>query len=178
MKTFEQIYAEYKDKVFKFISLKLKNREQAEDLTQETFIKVYRFLSLYNDEWELSTWIYKIATNVVIDYYREKKLETADIAMFISEEGDIMSNVLSKHCTKKTPEIVLIDKEILANVQDKISTLPSNIKKTAEMFFNLELNYKEIADALDMPLGTVKNNIFRAREILQTNLKHEHEMIC
>jgi len=174
MKNFETIYTEYRDKIFNHVSFRIKNKEQAEDLTQEIFIKVYKNLAMYDEsKGQFSTWIYAIATNVVIDYYRQKKLETSDMSMFISEDGMELSNIV--HCTKENPENVLIQKEISDNVQKNIKSLPRNLRRTAKLFFNANLNYNEIADALDIPLGTVKNNIFRAREILQDNLKHVHE---
>jgi RNA polymerase sigma-70 factor (ECF subfamily) len=174
MKTFQQIYAEYRDKIYNHITFRIRNSQQAEDLTQEVFIKVYKNLAMYDEsKGLLSTWIYTIANNLVVDYFREKKLLTTDLSMYVTDDGGEL-DALSYHCTTETPHIVLMRKEIRTNVQVNISLLPKNIRRVAKLFFYANFNYNEIATALDIPLGTVKNSIFRAREILQASLKQEH----
>jgi RNA polymerase sigma factor (sigma-70 family) len=166
--TFEEVYAMYKNKIQSHIQYRIRNKETVEDLTSEVFLKVYRFLDTYDEtKGQLSTWVYTIANNLMIDYFRQKKLETTNVSDFITEDGmDLFAN----HCTHDTPHNVLVNKEIRENVQSKLQKLPSNLLRVAELFFNEDLNYQEIGEALNIPLGTVKAYIFRARAILQDQL--------
>jgi RNA polymerase sigma-70 factor (ECF subfamily) len=177
MKNFETIYRENKTKIQKHIAIRIKNREEVEELTQDVFIKAWKSLSEFDTaKGQLSTWLYTIANNCVIDYYRKKKMELADIGMYTSDDDESGNvQVDNRFVESTTPHNVLIRKEAHANVQRRMSNLPANLRKLADMYFVQELNLAEICEATGMPLGTVKNGIYRSRVILQGQLVREHQ---
>ena len=180
-KEFTQFYNEYKTKIQKHIAIRVKNREDVEELTQDVFIKVWNSLSKSDSKFDstkaqFSTWLYTIANNCVIDYYRKKKMELADISMYTSDEDESTNvQVDNRFVETTTPHNVLIRKEAHDNVQRRMSNLPANLRKLADMYFVQELNLAEICEATSMPLGTVKNGIYRSRVILQGQLVREHQ---
>jgi RNA polymerase sigma-70 factor (ECF subfamily) len=174
---YTQIYNEYQSKMLNHVSMRIKNREEAEDLTQEIFVKVYKYLPMYNDtKGKVSTWLYTIAKNAIIDYYRQQKMVMSDIAAFATDSEETYLPVDKRFVENETPDAILDRNEMFNNVQKRMSDLPHGFRKIAYMFFDEQLSYNEIAEQLEMPLGTVKNNIFRIREILQKELKSVHEM--
>ena len=177
MKNFETIYRENKTKIHKHIAIRIKNREEVEELTQDVFVKAWKSLSEFDTaKGQLSTWLYTIANNCVIDYYRKKKMELADIAMYATDDDESANvQVDNRFVESTTPHNVYVRKEAHANVQRRMSNLPANLRKLADMYFVQELNLAEICEATSMPLGTVKNGIYRSRVILQGQLVREHQ---
>lgn len=155
--------------VFKMV----KDREQGEDLVQEAFMKAFKNLSSYNTDYAFSTWIYRITTNHTIDYLRKKKLQTTSIDEPLKTKDGELSMELPDHSH-------LADRDIQRKQRKKIITraienLPEKYRQVIEMRHLEELSYQEISEHLDLPLGTVKAHIFRAREMLYKSLKDKRE---
>lgn len=146
------------------ISKMLRDKSILEDLIQEIFIKAFKNLKRYNPDYAFSTWLYRIATNHTIDYLRKKKLKTYSIdAPLSTKDGDMQLDLKDQYSSTDEP-IYQQERKLL--VADAISQLPEKYKKVIEMRHMQELSYQEIADELDVPIGTVKAHIFRAREML------------
>jgi len=140
---------------------------------QEAFIKAFKNLDSYNSSYAFSTWLYRITTNHTIDYLRKKKLRTTSIDKPIkTHEGEMSFELPDEQAqTDRT----IIRKQRKKIITHAIENLPEKYRQVIEMRHIEELSYQEIADKLDLPLGTVKAHIFRAREMLYKALKDKKE---
>lgn len=173
----EQAYTElvnkYERALYFHILKMIKDKEQVEDLVQEAFIKAFDNLNTYNTNYAFSTWLYRIATNHTIDYLRKKKLQTLSIDEPVqTRDGDMKMQLPDESAGSDRSIIRKQRKQI---VRKAIEELPKKYRRVIEMRHMEEKSYQEIADVLDMPLGTVKAHIFRAREILYKALKDKRE---
>lgn len=164
----EAAYAKLVDKyersLYFHIRKMIREQELVEDLVQEVFMKAFHNLSTYSNEYAFSTWLYRIATNHTIDYLRKKKLKTLSIDQpYKTRDGEMEMQLPDTNFSTDEP---VIKKERKNIVQDAIQNLPEKYKVVIEMRHMEEKSYQEIADILDLPLGTVKAHIFRARELL------------
>src|SRR5699024_8442693 len=129
-------------------------------LVQETFVKAFDNLNTYNTNYAFSTWIYRIATNHTIDYLRKKKLKTLSIDEPVKTQSGEMKMQLRDYSSGTDRQI--IRKQRRDMVRDAISELPEKYRIVIEQRHMEEKSYQEIAETLDLPLGTVKAHIFRA----------------
>ncbi len=170
---YEKLMLRYKDAIF-FMMLKMvNNRDDAEDLTIEAFGKVFNSLEKYDTEYAFSTWLYKIASNNAIDFMRRKKFDTLPLQSGSKNKDDEFKLDLANKIKSSAPdpEEVFIQKqraELMKGVLDKLNT---KYRQLVEMRYFRELSYDEIATELDLPLGTVKAQIHRAKELLYAILK-------
>jgi len=171
-KAFSEIVNQYQEKIFNFVYRTVKVRELAEDITQETFIKAYKALASFNSEYAFSTWLYKIAANNCIDHFRKKKLKTYSLDTPISaKDGELKRDY--PDTDNHTPEHKLISKEKSIQIIDAINSLPKKYKQAILLRHTKDKSYEEIAEELNIPLGTVKVRIFRAREMLKLKLRNQ-----
>lgn len=149
----------------------VRNSHEAEDLTQEAFIKAFNSLSSFNEEFAFSTWLYKIATNNCIDFFRKRKLQTYSLDKPIQyKDSEIQHEIPDPDLT---PEKSIEASERSIIIRDAINNLPEKYRKAIELRHSEEKSYEEISDILRLPLGTVKARIFRAREMLNKALKNK-----
>lgn len=171
----EQAYRKLVDKyeraLFYHILKMVKDREQVEDLVQESFVKAFDNLNSYSTNYAFSTWLYRIATNHTIDYLRKKKLQTLSIDEPVKTKDGEMQMQLPDDSAEADRKIIREQRQEI--VQNAIEDLPDKYRKVIEMRHMEEKSYQEIADVLDLPLGTVKAHIFRARELLYKALKEK-----
>ncbi|MDX1671611.1 MAG: sigma-70 family RNA polymerase sigma factor [Balneolaceae bacterium] len=166
---FKELVDKYERALFYHILKMVKDREQVEDLVQEAFVKAFDNLNSYSTEYAFSTWLYRIATNHTIDYLRKKKLQTMSIDEPVkTREGEMQMQLPAEDAETDRD---IIRKQRQEMVQDAIEDLPPKYRKVIEMRHMEEKSYQEIADVLELPLGTVKAHIFRARELLYKELK-------
>lgn len=166
---YKQLMQKYHDPIFNLIYRIVHHREQVEDLTQETFVKAFASLKNFNEEFAFSTWLYKIATNSTIDYIRKKKLETFSIDKPIGlEEGDYRFELPD---TTFEPDKSIIQRQRATVIDEAINALPEKYKRVIILRHREERDYAEIAKILNLPIGTVKAHIFRARELLNKYLR-------
>ncbi len=161
---YKDLMEKYDRPIYFHIRKMIKEKELVEDLVQEVFMKAFKNLTTYSNEYAFSTWLYRIATNHTIDYLRKKKLQTLSINdPYKTKDGEVEIQLPDEtYATDKK----VIKKERKQIVQDAIANLPEKYRAVIELRHMEEFTYDEIADELDLPLGTVKAHIFRARELL------------
>jgi RNA polymerase sigma factor (sigma-70 family) len=162
-KAYADLMQRYKDSIY-FMSLKMvNNKEDAMDITVETFAKAFEKLDKYQPEFAFSTWLFRVATNNCIDFLRKKKLNTVSINNMMDEEDDrplqIKADVLN-------PEETSIKKQQSQELKLLIESLPPRYRNLLTLRYFDELSYEEISQQLDLPLGTVKAQLFRAKYLL------------
>lgn len=153
--------------IFKMIS----NKDDVDDLTQEAFIKAFRSLDKFDKEYAFSTWLYKIASNNCIDYLRKKKLNTISIDKEISQTDEDLRFEIPDEDYKPDKRIILSQREDF--LMAAIESLPEKYKSVILLRHKEDMDYDEIARTLDIPIGTVKAHLFRARELLNKYLKNK-----
>ena len=166
---YRDLMKKYRDSIFNLIYRIIRDREQVEDLTQETFVKAFASLRNFNREYAFSTWLYKIATNSSIDYIRKKKLLTMSINKPISQEDSDYSFELPDSTWE--PDKFIMARQKSKIIAEAIERLPPKYRQVIIMRHNEERDYAEIAKMLKIPIGTVKAHIFRARELLYKYLR-------
>lgn len=170
-KAYAEILREYRGPIYSLIYRMVRNREEAEDLVQEAFVKAFSSLSSFNANYAFSTWLYKIAINNCIDYLRRKKLKTYSMDKPIrSQDGELSREFPD---VSMSPDRALLAKERSTLIEHAIDDLPEKYRIVIILRHSEERSYEEIADLLSIPLGTVKARIFRAREMLKKKLKKQ-----
>lgn len=170
---YKQLVNKYQRALYFHILKMIKDKEQVEDLVQETFVKAFDNLNTYSTNYAFSTWLYRIATNHTIDYLRKKKLKTLSIDEPMKTNDGEMEMQLEDESAGTDRDIIRKQRQKI--VQKAIENLPEKYRKVIEMRHMEEKSYKEIASVLDLPLGTVKAHIFRARELLYKSLKDKRQ---
>lgn len=168
-KAYDELTLLYKDAVYNIIYRMVHNRQEAEDLTQEAFIKAYNSINSFNEEYAFSTWLFKIATNNCIDFFRRRKLKTYSMDQTIKYKDDEIRQEYAD--SEPIAEKVLLASEKSRIIKSAIDKLPEKYKTAIVLRHQEENSYEEIAEKLSLPLGTVKARIFRAREMLKKSLK-------
>ncbi len=166
---YKELMKKYRDAIFNLIHRIIRDREQVEDLTQETFVKAFGSLGSFNREYAFSTWLYKIATNSSIDYIRKKRLLTMSINKPISAEDSDYTFELPDSTYE--PDKFIIQGQKSGIIAEAIAQLPPKYRQVIILRHNEERDYSEIAKILKIPIGTVKAHIFRARELLSRYLR-------
>lgn len=166
---FAWLMKKYKGPLQNLIYRMVSDKNEIEDLIQEVFIKAFNSLRNYNQEYAFSTWIYRIAINNTIDYLRKKKLETFSIDSQSEEDDDRPKFEIPDTSYLADANIILEQRQQIIN--NAINSLPEKYKRVIELRHKEELSYEEIAEILDLPIGTVKAHLFRARELLNKYLK-------
>jgi len=175
-KAYAGLMNNYKDSIY-FMLLKMTNNsDDADDLTIETFGKAFKNLHQYTPDYAFSTWLFKIASNNCIDFIRKKRKFTFSInKSFETEDGvEIAHNIPA---LAPDPEENFINKQKIKLMREVVEKLKPRYRILIEMRYFQEFSYEEIADELKLPLGTVKAQLFRAREFLYNILKDSHEAI-
>mgnify|MGYP003576130186 CR=1 FL=1 len=163
-RAYAELMQRYKDSIY-FMTLKMiNNKDDAMDLTVETFGKAFENLDRYKPDFAFSTWLFRIATNNSIDFIRKKRLSVISIDNMVDEEGD--DRPLQIKSDTHNPEETSIKKQQSKELKDIVDKLPSRYKTLIVLRYFDELSYEEIAQQLDLPLGTVKAQLFRARDLL------------
>ncbi|HPN34055.1 MAG TPA: sigma-70 family RNA polymerase sigma factor [bacterium] len=167
-----EIVQRYRPQILILILRMVRGREEAEDLTQETFIKAFHALPSFNAEYAFSTWLYKIAVNNCIDFFRKKKLKTTSIdAPLAGGNGDVAREFPDEQSQR--PDAGLIEQEKKNYIQAAINSLPAKYREAIVLRHVQDLAYEEISARLKVPIGTVKVRIFRAREMLKKKLRDQ-----
>ncbi len=168
-KAFERLLTKYRNLVYTIMLKMVRNPQEAEDLTQEAFMKAFNSLASFNEEFAFSTWLMKIATNNCIDFLRKRKLKTYSINEPIQYKDEKVEFELPDK--EPGPERTLLQEERRRIIEEAIEQLPPRYRHVIILRHKEEKSYEEIAELLDLPLGTVKAQIFRARELLNKILK-------
>lgn len=170
-KSFNQLYSENYSKVKNFFAFRLgKDNPAIDELTNDTFIKVYNsFENFDGKDATISTWIITIAKNIHIDHYRREnrltKIKTNSYNSMVSDNG----SEYFQPSDGKSVEKIYIENEISHAMQLAISALPPKLQPIADYWFNQDLLYREIAEKLNIPIGTVKGSINRIKSLVKEN---------
>ncbi|WP_423146348.1 RNA polymerase sigma factor [Rubrolithibacter danxiaensis] len=170
-KAYAELMQRYKDSIY-YMALKMvNNKDDAMDLTVETFGKAFENIERYKPDFAFSTWLFRIATNNCIDFIRKKKLHLVSIHSVVDEEGD--DRPLQIKADTLNPEEHSIKKQQSEQLRFLVDKLPQRYKTLIILRYYEELSYEEIATQLDLPLGTVKAQLFRARDFLYNVLSRK-----
>jgi RNA polymerase sigma-70 factor (ECF subfamily) len=161
--SFEELVRRYQRPISAYVYRMVGNYESALDLTQEIFIKVYSSLARYRPEFKFSTWIYKIAHNAAVDHLR--RTSTREQSLVVGHEGDQFD--LPIESSRLSPEQESERRERRVEIETVVRTLPANYRELVILRHSQDLSYEEIVDVTGLPLGTVKNRLFRAREMMR-----------
>lgn len=155
--------------IFHIILKIVRDKETANDLVQETFMKAFSSLATYRSEYRFSTWLYRIAANCSIDFLRKKRIKALSLDRPINGQSDGREFEIPDYSYH--PERDLVRKEQRIGIGDAIESLPDKYREVIVYRHQDDKSYEEIADLLGIPLGTVKARIFRARELLKKKLR-------
>ena len=174
---YRELIRRYERPVFSLVYRMVRDRELAEDLTQDTFIKVLSHIEKYRSEFKFSSWLFKIANNVAVDHLRRRQLDTVSIDgsphATNSDMREATSFELPTH--DETPLQELEARELGSAIERAISRLRPEYRSCILLRHVEDKSYEEIAATLDLPLGTVKTYIHRARHELRELLEHLRE---
>ncbi|HET9052900.1 MAG TPA: sigma-70 family RNA polymerase sigma factor [Cyclobacteriaceae bacterium] len=175
-KAFAKLMQRYKRPVYHMILKMVRNVDDAEDLTIESFAKAFRSLHRFKKDFTFSTWLFRIATNNTIDHIRKKKLNTLSIDnRFTDDNGDGISIEVEDENLNPQEETIKEQKAEL--IQVFVDKLPPKYQKLVRLRYFQELSYEEIAAELEAPLGTVKAQLHRARELMFEMVKNKRDHI-
>jgi len=175
-KAYAELMQRYKDSIYFMLLKMVNNRDDADDLTIEAFGKAFKNLHQYTPDYAFSTWLFKIATNNCIDFIRRKRKMTFSIDKgFENDEGQETTFELKSMTLD--PEENMIKKQKAVLMHDIVEKLNPRYRRLVELRYFQERSYEEIATELQLPLGTVKAQLFRAREFLYQILKNSEKHI-
>jgi RNA polymerase sigma-70 factor (ECF subfamily) len=170
-RAFAELVELYKDKIYHLGYRMLNQKQEAEDVVQETFLRVYMNLERYDENQKFSTWIYRIATNLCIDRLRKRKPNYSIDAEMSDNDGTDWHAILPSD--EAGPEDELILSETQQNIRNTIQSLPDKYRTVVVLRYLHDMSLQEISDVLDMPVTTVKTRVHRGREFLRKKLEPE-----
>ncbi|MNJ54322.1 ECF RNA polymerase sigma factor SigW [compost metagenome] len=168
---FAELVDLYKDRLFHLAYRMLSNRHEAEDIVQETFLRVYKNWHRYDEKQKFSTWIYRIATNLCIDRLRKRKPSYYLDAEMNDQDG--LDGYTLIPGDERTPESEYLLSETQQIIHKAIEGLPAKYKSVIVLRYLQEMSLQEIGEVLDMPVTTVKTRVHRGREFLRKKLEHK-----
>ena len=168
---FEMIIQKYQQPLLNYIGRMVGERELALDFTQEVFIKIYSSLRSYKPQFKFSTWLYRIASNTIIDYWRKKKIDAFSMDGQRNQEKDLPPIQIQAN------EQPLARKFEISQLREKIERaldrIPGPLREVFIWRHINELSYEEIAEIKGLPTGTVKNRVFQAKEMIRSMLEEK-----
>lgn len=170
LEIFSEIVDLYKNRVFACAYKFTNDYNEAQDLSQEIFIKIYKQINTFRFECKLSTWIYKVSTNLCIDW--KKKNSRIKIVNISDYDKDISSFTEMSYAEKEIPEEKIIGLEDQNEIHRTIHNLPDKYKTVIIMYHFNDMSYKEISKTLDVPEKTVETRLYRARRMLRDELEN------
>lgn len=167
---FVKLTKKYRKTVYYMLLRMVKNADDAEDLTQDAFAKAFNSIGKFDAKYAFSTWLFRIATNNCIDFIRKKRVQTVSIdTPFNSDEDDGL--LIDIKDPSPDPNGLMLKDQRKEYLQLALARVPFKYRQLLELRYFKEYSYDEIAQAIEIPLGTVKAQLFRAREMLTQELK-------
>ncbi len=168
--SFEELMRKYNRKIYNFVLRMIRNDEVAIELTQDFFIKIFTVLHKYNFQYKFSTWAYRICYNLVIDYIRKNQAFVDSL----SDDSISQKKMLeSKNYISQDGFDHLEKDEIKKYLWETVELMPEKYRELILLRYLQELKYDEIAEIADLPVGTVKNRIFKAKELLKKEIEKD-----
>jgi len=175
-RAYAQLMERYRESIYFMLLKMVNNKDDADDLTIEAFGKAFKRLHQYTPNYAFSTWLFKIATNNCIDFIRKKKKNVFSIDNKLEDDdGSEMGMDLKSEAL--TPEQTLIKDQRIMRMREVVTQLKPRYRTLIELRYFKEYSYDEIAQELDIPLGTVKAQLFRARDFLFQILRNTRDTI-
>ena len=162
---FETLVSRYQTRLFRFISRFTNDAEDARDVTQDVFLKIYGALDTFDPRYRFSTWLFRVAGNAAIDHLRRRRGRTISLDLPPDEEGE--SRSIDPRDEAPDPLEELRRRRLRRAIDEAIEKLPDDYRELISLRHYGELPYEEIAELKRLPLGTVKNKLFRARQALR-----------
>ncbi len=166
---YRRLIERYRRPVYSLALRMLRQSEDAEDLTQETFVRMFRALDRYDPARPFSSWLFTIASRLCIDHLRRRRVRP--VSMFQWQAPGEEERVIEVEDPGKRPEELTVESEEERRVQQLIDELPPHYRIVVMLRHQQDLSYDEIAEALRLPLGTVKARIHRARALLKDRIE-------
>lgn len=164
-KAYAELMQRYREPIYFMLLKMVNNKDDADDLTIEAFGKAFKRLEQYTPQFAFSTWLFKIASNNCIDFIRKKRIRAISIDQgFTTDDGDTIE--VSIKDSVLDPAEALQKEERIHKMREIVDKLKPRYRKLVELRYFDEMSYEEIAEELKLPLGTVKAQLFRAREFL------------
>ena len=157
---FDTLFTRHRDMIYAMLLKYAGNCDDVDDLMQEAFMKAYLKIGLYDPKYDFGAWIYTIARNTFVDFERTRK------SIALNPENIPLENSTAQQTSAPTPEEYIINAQQRAQIERYIAMLPEDYRRLFELRFIDEYSYEEIAEKLDMKLGTVKTRIFRVRNMM------------
>ena len=157
---FDTLFTRHRDMIYAMLLKYAGNSDDVEDLMQEAFMKAYLKIGLYDPKFDFGAWIYTIARNTFVDFNRTRKSKA------LNPENIPLENSSAQQTSAPTPEEYIINAQQRTQIERYIAMLPKGYRQLFELRFLDEYSYEEIAEKLDMKLGTVKTRIFRVRNMM------------
>ncbi|HEC41787.1 MAG TPA: sigma-70 family RNA polymerase sigma factor [Bacteroides sp.] len=168
-KAYAELLGRYRDAIYFMLLKMVNNPSDAEDLTIEAFGKAFKNISQYTPNFAFSTWLFKIATNNCIDFIRKKRAATISLDQGSDDQPTASVTIQSD---TPDPEASLINDQKIKLLREVVSNLKPRYRTLVELRYFKEYSYEEISEELELPIGTVKAQLFRARELLYNILKN------
>jgi RNA polymerase sigma-70 factor (ECF subfamily) len=167
---FEMLIRKYQNSLLTYIGRMVNSREMALDFTQDVFIKTYINLHTYRPQYKFSTWLFKIASNTLIDFWRKKKLDTFSIDQRPKDDD-------RPHFQLPDDKVSIENKYELSQIRERIEDILEILSPSHRELFILrhvnEFSYDEIAEIKNIPVGTVKNRVFQIKEMIRRKLEKD-----
>jgi len=169
-RAFETIVRRYEQPLLNYVGRMVRDREQALDATQEVFLRAYSQLSSFRAEYKFSTWLFRIASNHLIDTWRKKKVTAVSLDQPFNDAED---DGRTLQVADETASVVrtLERKELRTRLEAAIAELPSHLRELFVWRHVNGLSYEEMAEIKGLPVGTIKNRVFQAKEMLRRTLQ-------
>jgi RNA polymerase sigma-70 factor, ECF subfamily len=167
---FDLLVSKYQRKLGRLISRFVRDSAEAEDVTQDAFIKAYRALPGFRGESAFYTWLYRIGINTAKNYLLANKRRAPTSTPFDTDDAEAFEEA-SLLREVSTPENELMSKQVVDVVQSSLQQLPEDLRSALTLREIEGLSYEEIASVMNCPVGTVRSRIFRAREAVAENLR-------
>ena len=172
-KAYSRLMKRYKDAIYFMLLKMVNNKTDAEDLAIEAFGKAFANIHQYEPQFAFSTWLFRIASNNAIDHLRKKRVATVSLEPSLGPDKTMgIEYNYNARTDSDTPEEAFIKEQNAKLLRKAVSTLKPRYRTLLELRYFKEYSYAEIAEELDLPLGTVKVQLFRSREMLFELLKN------
>jgi RNA polymerase sigma factor (sigma-70 family) len=173
---YAQLMDRYHESLYYTMFKMVRNADDADDLTIEAFGKAFSRLDQYSPNFAFSTWLFKIASNNCIDFIRKKRVKITSMdTAYTSEDGEVIS--IDAKAQTLNPEETIIHGQKVVHMRLLVSKLKPRYRVLIEKRYFEELSYEEIAEELNLPLGTIKAQLFRARDFLAAMIENTKDTI-
>lgn len=173
-RAFEELMRKYERKIYSFVVRMVRNEDTAVDLTQDFFFKIFTVLEKYNFEYKFSTWAYRICYNLVIDHIRKNQAQVDSLDDETVSSRDLLD---SDNVSREDGFKALAREETRDYVWRVVDEIPLKFRELILLRYIQDLKYEEIAEITSLPVGTVKNRIFKAKEILKQEMEKDGMLI-